>query len=150
MIHLPLSDLSSVDVVFGADDPSATPPESFRVVMEMIPFPDIMYADSVRIVRVRRTMSGGYQAKKYDDEPGDEIIATVESRQVIVNDAEVNRVSSKTLWMVRTPENPFMNEDDMFLYSDRSGRARRLVAEGPSVPQGTADVEYLTECVERT
>jgi hypothetical protein len=115
----------------------------------MVPFDDLMWMDTVQIVRVRRSMVGGYEQKDYDSQPEPPEAANVSSRSVDRDDAKAGRVVVQTVWDVSTPVNRQIKSDDMFLFIDGSGDLRRLVAEGPSVPRGDGDIYYLTECTER-
>lgn len=116
----------------------------------MLPFDDLMYSDSIQIIRVRRAKGGGFEQKHFDAPPEPPEPALVTSRQVERTDARTGRTGVMTIWSVRTPVNRQIMADDMLLFIDASGDPRRLVAEGASVPRGDGDIDYLTECTERT
>jgi hypothetical protein len=113
-----------------------------------VPFDPLMWDNTVRIVRVSRVMVGGVEVKTWPGPPGPPIACTVRTRTESREDAASRRVTVVTIWMVRTPTNPGMNPDDMFLFTDSSGSPKRIVAEGPSMTRGDG-TSYLTECAER-
>jgi hypothetical protein len=109
----------------------------------MEPFDPVMWPDRMRIVRVRREKSGGFEQKYYDGEEGPEVVCRARSRSVTLQNGR-----TITVWDVRSPVNHSIDMDDMLKVIDPSGQMRRLVAEGPGVPKAEGH-SWLTECTER-
>lgn len=146
-MSLPLLDITDIGIMFGFATGVVIPPTPLPPTIvargNFEPFDDVMWPDRMRIVRVRRAMSGGSEQKYYDAQIGPEIECRARPRSITLQNGR-----TQTVWDVRTPLNYVINMDDMLKVVDPSGQLRKLVAEGPSVPKA-AGFSYLTECTER-
>ena len=111
--------------------------------LDMIPMPESMYPDVIRIRRKTDVTSGGRLKHEYGP-AGAHIPARVDSLRVDRQDAS-GRVSVRTLHMVTTALDYALDAEDMLVWVDRGGTSRNLIAEGPSVPHGLGDIEYYTD-----
>jgi hypothetical protein len=145
-----LSMSAPLDLIFGDDfgvgEPVVPPIEEESSCWGMIPFPDLMYPDRVRVRRKTNVASGGRLKHTYGA-PGDPVMASVESIRVERTDTS-GRVTVRTMHVVSTDNDLMLNAEDMLVWTDHNGITRNLLVDGPSIPQGICDVAYSTDTFE--
>lgn len=113
----------------------------------MVPFADLMYDDAISVRRVFSAMQGGRKVVDYlaAEAP---IAASVQPATINRLEPNSGRLTTVSMYSVRTPFNPLVKTEDIAVWVDGSGVSHELTAVGPSIARGIGDVEYSTEFVE--